>query len=69
MTRGALLLESKGRNACVTSNGPNVLVCKVLVTSSATDLFQKAISITRKLTCLDYGSGKGGFLCALPMGR
>ena len=34
------------------------------VTCSATDLFQKAISITRKLTCLDCGRGKGGFLCA-----
>jgi hypothetical protein len=34
------------------------------VTCSATDLFQKAISITRKLTCLDCRRGKGGFLFA-----
>ena len=34
MTRGVLLLESKGKNACVTSSGPRVLVWKVLVTIS-----------------------------------
>jgi hypothetical protein len=50
--------------SAIATSAESVTIRTWTVTCSATDLFQKAISIIRKLTCLDYGRGKGGFLYA-----